>query len=80
MPSRILVIRNIATLADTKDDNSFSDLYSDIMDKCSIFGKVLEIKIPRPQWVDRTEQNRNEDEEKERQIIEDHERAKKEFQ
>jgi|APCry1669190288_1035285.scaffolds.fasta_scaffold41665_2 hypothetical protein len=65
LPSRILVIRNIATLMDTKDDNSFSDLYSDVMDKCSIFGKVLTIKIPRPVWVDRSEQNRIEDEERE---------------
>jgi hypothetical protein len=55
MPSRILVIRNIATLVDTKDDSNFSDLYSDVMDKCSLFGKVLDIKIPRPVWVDRRE-------------------------
>jgi hypothetical protein len=55
LPSRILILRNIASLLDTKDDACMSDLYSDIMDKCSIFGKVLDIKIPRPQWVDRTE-------------------------
>lgn len=79
MPSRVLIIRNIATLADTKDDSNFSDLYSDVMDKCSLFGKVLEIKVPRPTWVDRREQNKEQDEEIERQIIENHERAKKEY-
>ena len=70
LPSRILVIRNIASLSDTKDDISFCDLYSDVMDKCSLFGKVLDIKIPRPTWVDRTDQNRIDDEDRERQIIE----------
>ena len=55
LPSRILVIRNIATLLDTKDDIGFTDLYSDVMDKCSIFGKVLAIKVPRPIWIDRKE-------------------------
>ena len=80
LPSRILIIRNIASLIDTKDDVSFTDLYSDVMDKCSIFGKVLAIKIPRPIWVDRKDQNIIEDEEKERFIIEQHEQAKKDFQ
>lgn len=60
-PSRVLLLRNIASFEDTKDDISFADLYSDIMDKCSQYGKVLEIKIPRPIWVDRTEQNAIED-------------------
>eukprot|EP00350_Pseudokeronopsis_sp_OXSARD2_P001732 CAMPEP_0170543828 /NCGR_PEP_ID=MMETSP0211-20121228/2810_1 /TAXON_ID=311385 /ORGANISM="Pseudokeronopsis sp., Strain OXSARD2" /LENGTH=46 /DNA_ID= /DNA_START= /DNA_END= /DNA_ORIENTATION= len=32
------------------DDNSFSDLYSDVMDMCMQCGKVMEIKIPRPIW------------------------------
>lgn len=55
-------MRNIATLLDTKDDNSYSDLYSDIMDKCSTYGKVLEIKTPRPIWVGRGDQIAIEDE------------------
>jgi hypothetical protein len=64
-PSRILRLSNIATLMDTKDNNTFTDLYSDIMDMCSKYGKVMEIKIPRPLWVDRIEQNTKEDAEKE---------------
>jgi hypothetical protein len=67
------------SLLDVKDDTVFTDIYSDIYDKCSIFGKVLDIKIPRPVWVDRTENNRAEDEELERIIIENHEMAKREF-
>lgn len=58
MPSRVLVIRNIVTLRDVKDDQVFSDIYSDIMDRCLLYGKVLEIKIPRPVFVDRSEQNK----------------------
>lgn len=73
------MVKNIATLAETKDDLGFSDLYSDLYDKCSLFGKVLEIKIPRPTWVDRTEENRAHDEERERIVIEEHERAKKDY-
>jgi hypothetical protein len=61
-PSRILVLKGVATLKSTKDDNSFSDLYSDIMDKCSTYGKVLEIKIPRPIWIDRSDMIKAEDE------------------
>lgn len=79
MPSRILAIKNICTLQDSKDDSNFSDLYSDVMDKCSLFGKVLDIKIPRPIWVDRRELNRELDEERERLIIDNHERAHREF-
>lgn len=60
-PSRILRLSNIASLFDTKDNSTFTDLFSDIMDKCSVYGKVMEIKIPRPVWVDRTEENAKED-------------------
>ena len=54
-PSRVLILKNIATLYDTKNENTFCDFYSDIMDKCSQYGKVLELKIIRPIWHDRTE-------------------------
>ena len=33
-PSRVLILRNIATLTDTRTDHNFIDFYSDIMDKC----------------------------------------------
>lgn len=56
-PSRILVLRNISSVEFTKNDSVFSDFYSDIMDKCSLHGTVLQIKIPRPIWVDRTDEN-----------------------
>lgn len=48
-------------------------------DKCSLFGKVLDIKIPRPIWVDRRDINRDLDEDRERIIIEQHERAHREY-
>lgn len=36
-------------------------MFSDVWDKASEFGNVISIKIPRPIFVDRTEQNKQED-------------------
>lgn len=69
-PSRIMLLRNIVTLLDTIDNDSFSNLYSEIYDKCATYGKVLEIKIPRPVWIGRTEQIAIEDELQEKEELE----------
>ena len=53
MPSEVLLLRNIANFETTKNDDVFSDLYSDIVDKCQEYGQVEEVKIPRPIFVDR---------------------------
>jgi len=36
-------------------------LFSDVWDKASEYGTVLAVKVPRPIFVDRTEQNKGED-------------------
>ena len=77
-PTRVLSLRNIVTLKDSKDTVVFSDLYSDIMDKCSQFGKVLEIKIPRPKWIDRSEENKVIDDIKEGEELKREEEESKE--
>lgn len=46
------------------------------MDKCSLYGKVLEIKIPRPVFIDRSAQNVIDDEEQRKK--EEEEKAKME--
>jgi len=61
LPSRFLRIDNIATFENTQDLEDFKNLFSDVWDKASEFGTVLGLKIPRPIFVDRTEQNKEED-------------------
>lgn len=36
-------------------------MFSDVWDKASEYGTVLAVKVPRPIFVDRTEQNKGED-------------------
>ena len=64
MPSRFIRIDNIATFESTQDADNFKNLYSDVWDKAADYGSVLSIKIPRPIFVDRTEQNKQDDLEK----------------
>lgn len=52
----------------------FSEFYSDIMDKCLAYGKVLELKVPRPKFIDRSDANAKDDEEKKR--LEEEEKLK----
>ena len=61
MPSRFLRIDNIATFENTHDLDAFKNLFSDVWDKAAEHGSVLSVKIPRPIFVDRTEQNKQED-------------------
>ena len=61
LPSRFLRIDNIATFDTTRDLDDFKNLFSDVWDKASDYGTVVAIKVPRPIFVDRTEQNKQED-------------------
>lgn len=54
-------IDNIATFENTQDLDDFKNLFSDIWDKAGESGTVVALKIPRPIFVDRTEQNKEED-------------------
>ena len=64
LPSNILRLDNIATFESTQDTDDFKNLYSDIWDKCSEYGQVAQILIPRPIFEDHTEENREKDLEK----------------
>lgn len=61
LPSRFLRIDNIATFDNTQDLDDFKNLFSDVWDKASSYGTILQLKVPRPLFVDRTEQNKLED-------------------
>ena len=61
LPSRFLRIDNIATFENTQDLDDFKNLFSDVWDKVSEYGAVLAMKVPRPIFNDRTEQNKEED-------------------
>jgi hypothetical protein len=63
-PSRILKISNVADFKSTCINENFADFYSDIWDECQLFGTIEEIKIPRMSFVDRSEANQKEDEDK----------------
>ena len=61
LPSRFLRLSGITNFETTQELDDFKNLYSDIWDKCEEYGTVLSIKIPRPSFIDRTEQNKQED-------------------
>lgn len=58
LPSRFLRIDNIARFENTQDLDDFKNFYSDVWDRAADSGNVVSIKIPRPVFVDRTEQNK----------------------
>ncbi len=51
-PSSVLRLGNLSTFELTARFQAYRELYTDVKDLCSQFGTVLDIKIPRPQWVD----------------------------
>ncbi|KAJ7583286.1 hypothetical protein C8J56DRAFT_953563 [Mycena floridula] len=52
--ARILLMLNMVTPEDLVDDQEFGDLYEDIMEECSSFGKVEDLRIPRPVKKDKS--------------------------
>ena len=72
-PSRVICLKNVATFENTSDLFNFRDMYSDIFDKVSQYGKVMGLKIVRPVFVDRTEQNKQADLEKAKLLAEEEE-------
>lgn len=72
-PSRCLVLKGIADFASCCKNEQFANLYSDMWDECSNYGPVIQIKIPRPIFVDRTAENAKIDAQKlaQEELIED---------
>ncbi|KAK7061074.1 hypothetical protein VNI00_000809 [Paramarasmius palmivorus] len=46
--ARILLMLNMVTPDDLIDDNEYGDLYEDVKEECSNYGKVEDLRIPRP--------------------------------
>ncbi|CAG8527242.1 9748_t:CDS:10 [Paraglomus brasilianum] len=47
-PTRVLQLLNMVTPEELVEDEEFEDIYEDVREECSKFGKVYDIKIPRP--------------------------------
>jgi len=47
-PSRVLLLRNMATAAELERDQDFQDILVDIREECERLGTVLQVLIPRP--------------------------------
>ncbi|KAF9072301.1 hypothetical protein BDP27DRAFT_426288 [Rhodocollybia butyracea] len=46
--SKILLMLNMVTPEDLMDDEDYGDLYQDIKEECENFGRVEDLRIPRP--------------------------------
>lgn len=51
-PSTILWLRNITSFNLTNKFETCREVYTEIHNKCSEFGEVKKIKMPRPLWVE----------------------------
>lgn len=47
-PSKIICIKNMVTLRELEDTNEYEDFYDDVIEECKNYGKVIQVKIPRP--------------------------------
>ncbi|KPV73218.1 uncharacterized protein RHOBADRAFT_38417 [Rhodotorula graminis WP1] len=47
-PTRVLQILNMVSVDELTSDADYADIVDDIKDECSNFGKVEDVKIPRP--------------------------------
>ena len=47
--SNVICIRNMVVLKDLEDEDEYDDLIYDVREECKCYGKVIDIKIPRPE-------------------------------
>lgn len=47
-PTRCLQMLNMVTPEDLVEDEEYEEIFTDIREECENFGKVLEVKIPKP--------------------------------
>ena len=47
-PTRILVMQNMVTEDELRDDQEYSEILEDVEEECNKYGRVLSIQIPRP--------------------------------
>jgi len=48
IPTRVLVLQNMVTPEDIKDDAEYKDILEDIREECSQYGTVQKLFVPRP--------------------------------
>ncbi|KAG0176452.1 hypothetical protein DFQ28_002675 [Apophysomyces sp. BC1034] len=46
--TRVLTLMNMVTPEELENDDEYQDIWDDIEEECSKYGKVMDIKIPRP--------------------------------
>jgi splicing factor U2AF subunit len=46
--SKVICIKDMVSMKELNDDDDYDDLYDDVMEECKNYGKVLSVKIPRP--------------------------------
>ncbi len=47
--SKVIVIKNMVTMKELEDDDEYDELYDDVLEECKNYGKVVGVKIPRPE-------------------------------
>ena len=47
-PSKVLCVKNMVSLQELNDKKEFDELYDDAVEEFRIYGKVIQVKIPRP--------------------------------
>lgn len=47
--SRVIMIKKMVTMKELEDDDEYDELYDDVMEECKNYGKVISVKIPRPE-------------------------------
>ena len=52
--ARILLMLNMVTPDDLVDDNEYGDLFEDIKEECENYGRVEDLRIPRPVKKDKS--------------------------
>jgi len=46
--TRVLVLMNMLSIDDLKDDDEYEEIVEDIRDECVKYGEVLSVEVPRP--------------------------------
>lgn len=52
--ARILLMLNMVVADDLTDDQEYGDLYEDVKEECSSYGRVEDLRIPRPVKKDKS--------------------------
>ena len=47
-PSKVLCIKNMVSIQELDNKDEYDELYDDVLEECKSYGKVIQIKIPRP--------------------------------